>query len=235
MASGRRCVRVLGDKTRPRFARRVAWRALVPTEMAAKVARAPRSISGSATDSHLVHYPVRGRTAINIVAITARPLGCARLEHAGARRPRCWRSYPAGAWSRHARDLIGMPDHWLKWALHERAPLSRWGDDPITLLGDAAHPMLPFLAQGAAMAIEDAAVLAPRLAAHPDDLVPAPCARYEARRRSRTTRVQRAARANGRVYHIAGRTRAVRNFVMRMLGGERLLQRYDWIYNWRAT
>ena len=126
-----------------------------------------------------------------------------------------------------------MPDHWLKWALHERAPLSRWGDGPVTLLGDAAHPVLPFLAQGAALAIEDAAVLAAEITAHPDDVVQGLRA-YELRRRGRTTRVQRTARQTGRIYH-RGVDAFLRDIGMRMLGGERLLQRYDWIYNWRAT
>jgi salicylate hydroxylase len=101
------------------------------------------------------------------------------------------------------------------------------------LLGDAAHPVLPFLAQGAALAIEDAAVLAAEITAHPDDLVQGLRA-YEARRRGRATRVQRAAQQTGRIYH-RGADAFLRDTAMRMLGGERLLQRYDWIYNWRVT
>ena len=223
---------LLGDKTRPRFAGRVAWRALVPTAMAPKSAREPTVNLWLGRRSHLVHYPVAGGAQVNIVAITegrwdapgwsTRSTPAEVLAH-----------YPLGAWSRHARDLIGMPDHWLKWALHERAPLSRWGDGPVTLLGDAAHPVLPFLAQGGALAIEDAAVLAAELTAHPDDMAQALRA-YESRRRGRTTRVQHTARQTGRIYH-RGVDAFLRDTAMRMLGGERLLQRYDWIYEWRAT
>jgi salicylate hydroxylase len=223
---------VLGDKTGPRFAGRVAWRALVPTEMAARSAREPMVNLWLGQRSHLVHYPVAGGTKINVVAIAEdrwdAPGWSTRSTPAEVL-ARC----PLGAWSRHARDLIGMPDHWLKWALHERAPLSRWGDGPVTLLGDAAHPVLPFLAQGAALAIEDAAVLAAEITAHPDDLAQALRA-YESRRRARVTRVQHTARQTGRIYH-RGVDAVLRDTVMRMLGGEHLLQRYDWIYNWRVN
>jgi salicylate hydroxylase len=103
----------------------------------------------------------------------------------------------------------------------------------VTLLGDAAHPMLPFLAQGAAMAIEDAAVLARELSVSPDDGVAA-LRRYEAARRPRTTRVQQAARHNDFHYHLRQPAAFVRNAALRTLGGRRLLARYDWIYRWRV-
>ena len=221
----------LGDKRPPRFAGRVAWRALVPTEMAAKSAREPMVNLWLGRRSHLVHYPVAGGRQINVVAIAED-----RWDAPG------WSShstpaevlarYPLGAWSRHARDLLGIPAHWLKWALHDRLPLSHWGEGPISLLGDAAHPTLPFLAQGAAMAIEDAAVLTAEITANPDDPVQALRA-YESRRRARTTRVQRTARQTGRIYH-RGPDAFIRDLAMRVIGGERLMQRYAWIYNWQV-
>ncbi len=223
---------LLGDKSPPRFTGRIAWRALVPTEMAAKSTREPVVNLWLGRRSHLVHYPVAGGRQINIVAITED-----RWDTPGwsthSTPAEVLARYPLGAWSRHARDLIGIPDHWLKWALHDRPSLSRWGDGPVTLLGDAAHPTLPFLAQGAAMAIEDAAVLSAEIIAHPNDTVQALRA-YETKRRGRTTRVQRSARQTGSIYH-RGADAFVRDVAMRMLGGERLLQRYDWIYEWRVT
>jgi salicylate hydroxylase len=93
--------------------------------------------------------------------------------------------------------------------------------------------MLPFLAQGAAMAIEDAAVLANFAAATPDDLAAA-MRRYETARRPRTSRVQRAARRNDAVYHLGWPAAGVRDLAMRRIGNNRLLARYDWIYDWRA-
>jgi salicylate hydroxylase len=102
----------------------------------------------------------------------------------------------------------------------------------VTLLGDAAHPMLPFIAQGAAMAIEDAAVLAASLAAAPNELAAA-MRRYEAARGPRNARVQRIARRNGTVYHLAWPASAARNLAMGRMGSERLRAQYDWIYDWR--
>jgi 2-polyprenyl-6-methoxyphenol hydroxylase-like FAD-dependent oxidoreductase len=104
----------------------------------------------------------------------------------------------------------------------------------VTLLGDAAHPMLPYLAQGAAMAIEDAAVLAQRLAATPQDPDGA-MRRYEGQRRARTARVQRAARRTGKVYHMGGAEAFLRTIALVAMGGQRLIRRYDWLYGWKPA
>jgi salicylate hydroxylase len=99
-------------------------------------------------------------------------------------------------------------------------------------MGDAAHPMLPFLAQGAGMAIEDAAVLAREIARVPRDRAAA-LRNYEAARQPRTARVQRAARRNDFRYHLRQPAAYLRDAVLRALGGERLLAQYNWIYRWR--
>jgi salicylate hydroxylase len=214
-----------------KFVHRVAWRAAVPAEAVLPWMREPEIILWLGDKTHLVHYPVRAGQEINIVAIAAgtwnEPGWTAPSEPAEVLE----RFRPA-RWSRHARDLIGIPERWSKWALAERPVARRWGHDQITLLGDAAHPMLPFMAQGAAMAIEDAAVLARHLVGSPDDPASA-MRRYETDRRARTVRVQRAARKNGKLYQYRGPDAAVRNFVMRQIGGARIRKRYDWIYGWR--
>ena len=104
----------------------------------------------------------------------------------------------------------------------------------MTLLGDAAHPMLPFLAQGGAMAIEDAAVLASALVRWPDDAAAA-FAAYEGMRRARTARVARESRRNGFLYHLSGPAVLARNVALKRLSGDRLMRRYDWLYDWRAA
>jgi salicylate hydroxylase len=106
----------------------------------------------------------------------------------------------------------------------------------VTLLGDAAHPMLPFLAQGAAMAIEDAAVLAASIGKRLADSTPAIAVamrNYEAKRRPRTTDIQRGARINGVLYHLGWPAAQLRNRFLAASGGESFLRRYDWIYDWK--
>ena len=138
----------------------------------------------------------------------------------------------AGVWPAPAREILGAPRQWQKWALYDRAPLAHWGKGPVTLLGDAAHPMLPYLAQGAAMAIEDAAVLAQRLSETPDN--PAPAMRlYERQRQGRTARAQRAAQRNGTIYHMGGAAALLRTVALLAMGGGRLIDRYDWLYGWK--
>jgi salicylate hydroxylase len=108
----------------------------------------------------------------------------------------------------------------------------RWTSGSTALLGDAAHAMLPFAAQGAGMAIEDAAVLASCLAQGSEN-IPAALRRYAGLRQPRVNRVLRTARHNGRIYHLGGPLAVARDTVMQALGGRRLLARQDWIYSWR--
>jgi salicylate hydroxylase len=178
----------------------------------------------------VVHYPVRAGAAINIVAACGGRCQCSgwntRVE-----RDEVLERFPSAGWAA-ARQLLAAPNHWQKWPLYYRAPSTSWGQGPVTLLGDAAHPMLPFLAQGAAMAIEDAAVLARELARSPVDCAAA-LRSYESERRPRTARVQRAARRNDFSYHLRQPAAFMRDAIIRALGGERLLAQYDWIYQWR--
>jgi salicylate hydroxylase len=138
--------------------------------------------------------------------------------------------FSAEHWHASARDLLTASESWQKWALFDCPPLASWGKGPVTLLGDAAHPMLPYLAQGAAMAIEDAAVLSACLDRNPD--VPAALRTYEASRLPRTARVQRDAGRNAAVYHMGGAAAVLRSLALMAMGGDRLISRYDWLYGW---
>ncbi len=221
----------LGHRKPPQAAGRTAWRALVPAEAVPDEFREPVVHLWVGRDGHLVHYPVRAGRAINIVAIST---DAWKGEGWSTRsdREELLARFPAEDWAEPARTLLATPERWLKWALYDHPPLRRWGRGPVTLLGDAAHPTLPFLAQGAAMAIEDAAVLADSFARVPG--AAAAMRHYEGQRQPRTARIQQAARANGRVYHLSGPAGVVRDFAMNvMLGSELVLSRYDWIYDWR--
>ena len=132
--------------------------------------------------------------------------------------------------------LIGAVDDWRKWALFTLAEGARWHEGSVALLGDAVHGMLPFAAQGAGMAIEDAAVLAKVLGEtplEPGAQVTVALQRYERARRGRVARVQQLARRQGRIYHMTGAMALARDLAIRAMGPERVLARQAWIYDWR--
>ena len=223
----------LGHRTPPVFGNRTAWRALVPADKVAPDFRTDTVQLWLGRDAHLVHYPVKAGTLINIVAIVDDQWAQPGWGADGAR------DDILGYLSRRhfaepARELIALPERWQKWALYDLPPLRHVSDGPLTLLGDAAHPMLPFMAQGAAMAIEDAAVLATCMAREADN-PSAGMRRYEASRRKRTAKAQGTARRNSKTYHLAGAEALARDLVMRLLGGKMLLRRFDWLYAWRPA
>jgi salicylate hydroxylase len=225
----------LGHQTLPSFARHTAWRALVPAQAVPLELSAPAVNLWLGSKAHLVHYPVKAGRLINVVAIlhdgSDAPDGHAPGWSAPGDGAEILARFPAGDWQAPVRALIGAAEHWQTWALYDSAPLPHWGKGPVTLLGDAAHPMLPYLAQGAAMAIEDAAVLGDCIGRGPDD--PAGAMRiYERTRRARTARTQRAARRNGAVYHMGGAAALLRSLALTAMGGQRLIRRYDWLYGW---
>ena len=220
------------QRQRPaRFSHRTAWRALVPAETVRAEFRAPFVHLWLGLDGHLVHYPVKGGQLVNIVGIVQDDWNETGWSAAGDRAD-VLRHFARWTWAKPARELIATPQRWLKWALYERKTAFRGGDGPITLIGDAAHPMLPFLAQGAGMAIEDAAVLAGCLSHSLDD--PAGGLRaYERARQARTARAQQVSHKQGRIYGLTGPEGLLRNLAMKTMGGDRLRTRYDWIYSWQ--
>ncbi len=132
-------------------------------------------------------------------------------------------------WSAEARELIAAAANWRAWPLYVRPPIGSFSFGRVALVGDAAHPMVPFLAQGAAQAIEDAGALG-RIFSHTRD-VPAGLAAYSRDRVARATRVQVEALQQGRIYHMAGPMALARDTTMRLLGHRRLSARYDWLYS----
>ena len=219
----------LGIRIAPQFCRQTAWRALIPMDAVPVRLREPVATLWLGPLAHVVHYPVRGGAELNVVAIIREDWD--RREWSAPGEPDVLRNRVAH-FAPALRDLINIPERWTKWALHDHPPLPQWGTGPVTLLGDAAHAMRPFLAQGAGMAIEDAAVLARSLKAGIDD-IPAALRVYEGARRDRTGQVQKEAMRTGRRYGWRGPLAAARNFALRRLGGEKLLTRYDWIYEWK--
>jgi salicylate hydroxylase len=219
----------MGDRSLPAFAHRTAWRAILPAAQVGEEFRSAVTGLWLGRDAHLVHYPVKAGTMVNIVAIirdTWNEPGWSAPGRFGDLAPRF------AGFAPQARALLALPERWQKWALFDRAPSLPRRVGPVTLIGDAAHPMLPFLAQGGAMGIEDAAVLAQCLARGRDDIARA-MRSYERTRRRRVARVQREARRNAWRYHLAGPLGLARNTVLGRMGGEKLLARYDWLYDWK--
>ena len=216
---------------KPRFAHRTAWRALIPADTVPAEFRTTFVHLWMGPDAHLVHYPVKGGRLINIVAIVNDEWREPGWTAPGSR-DEILRHFARFTWSDKARDLIALPEQWQKWALYERNGPFFGSDDPVTLIGDAAHPMLPFLGQGAGMAIEDAAVVAHMLGKYRDD--PAQALRaYEKARRKRTARAQKASAKQAGIYGKTGPGALLRNLGMKVLGGERLRRRYNWLYTWK--
>jgi salicylate hydroxylase len=215
----------------PTFRHRTAWRTLVRADAVPEEFRQPLVHLWLGLDAHLVHYPVKAGRLINIVGIVHDEWKETGWSAAGDR-AEILRHFARFAWTDVARALIAVPDQWLKWALYDRNEPFRCGTGPVTLIGDAAHPMLPFLAQGAGMAIEDAAVVADMLGKYLDD--PSDALRaYEGARWHRTARAQQMSRRQGRIYGLSGPQALIRNLAMRAMGGEKLLSRYDWLYSWQ--
>jgi salicylate hydroxylase len=225
--------RQLGDPVPPRYTGRSAWRGSIPAREARAEFREPAVYLWIGPDAHLVHYPVKAGHVINIVVITADRGGIVSAERSKPAMPGDLMSCLSdNDWAMPTRTLVRLPAAWQKWPLYDRRPLRRWSRGPVGLLGDAAHPMLPYLAQGAAMAIEDGVVLAECFARQPDDPGRALQA-YCSARRGRTRKLQLLSARNGARYHFGPSRAWLRNAAMQALGGAGLLKHYDWIYRWQ--
>lgn len=214
----------------------LAYRALLPSNAAPKGAARQDVTVWLGPLMHVVCYPVRGGDWLNLVAVV-------HGEMSGADQRQGWvqsadvLTLLAALPGAHSslRDLVQAAPGWTRWVLHDRPPLrsaTPYAQGRIALLGDAAHPMRPYLAQGAAMALEDAAALAQALQATPRD-VPLALQQYAAARWRRNARVQQKSLRNGRIFHAQGPLRLARNLAMR-LGGERLLDT-PWLYGGGPT
>jgi len=208
---------------------RTAWRALIPVDVAADHVTTDAVGLWLGPDAHLVHYPVAQGSAVNVVATIEE-----RWDH------RDWSA--AGdadglirrftAWPAPVKGLIEACYAWRKHPLHVVDPSGPWTHDRLALIGDAAHAMTPFLAQGAALAIEDAAVLGHHLAGAGN--VPAALAAYEAARKPRAIRLSKASETAGGIYSMSGGMALARDAVMALGGANMVMRRNDWIYRWRA-
>lgn len=179
---------------------------------------------------HIVHYPVSAGEKMALVAIFEDG------EIADGWNTACdasWVAARSAGFAPLLRDLLARPGQWRCWSLMELCGRPRFAAGRMALLGDAAHPILPFFAQGGVMALEDAVVVAGCLAADPRRPARA-LARYERLRKSRVQRVARASRMNGRIYHLDGLAAEARDFAFARIPPARFMRRFDWLYGWTA-
>ena len=226
----------LFPQAQPQFSGLIAWRGTLEATQLPREHASRRVQLWMGPNAHLVAYPISGARQINVVVVVPgtwnRPGWSAPGDSAELKTMFASRLWPAAA-----RMLIGAVDEWRKWALFTVPGGGQWTDGAVALLGDAAHAMLPFAAQGAGMAIEDAAVLAKCLGETRSESGPAIAVamqRYARLRRPRVSRVQRAARQSGRIYHLTGPAAYARDLAIRAMGPKRMLARQDWIYDWRV-
>ncbi|MBU1210942.1 MAG: FAD-dependent monooxygenase [Alphaproteobacteria bacterium] len=222
----------------PRYCGKSAARSVIPAAATPK-GIVTRSVGiWLAPQGHVVHYPVRGGAELAVVVIGNHANG--DIDWAREIEPD-WVADAVAECAAPVRNLVAASQTWRRWSLAELSPLPAWVRNRTVLLGDAAHPVLPFLAQGAVLALEDAATLArclsvAQLASNGslgDDASAAALAAYETARRPRSARVQAASRRNGEIYHLSGPMRTARNMTLRMLPPEKLLAGYDWLYGWK--
>jgi 3-hydroxybenzoate 6-monooxygenase len=217
--------RVIGDGP-PRVSGHIAYRAVLRREEVPEDLWRPDVVLWAGPKTHLVHYPLRRGELFNLVAVFHsdryeegwNAVGDVEelMRRFQGQRPEVMR-------------LLDKIETWRMWVLCDREPVKAWSKGRVVLMGDAAHPMLQYLAQGAAMAVEDAVRIADEVERKPDDL-PAAFAAYQQARYLRTGRVQIMARVYGEFYHARGVTAELRDT---MLGARTPEQAYDgmaWLY-----
>ena len=212
----------------------MCWRALIPVTALPENHLEPVMNYWMGRRGHVVAYFVRGGALVNLVAVMETDNWVEESWSVEGQKEDLLSAFPQV--HRDLRILLERVERCFKWGLFDRDPLPHWGRGRVTLLGDAAHPMLPFLSQGAASAIEDGYVLARELAHAPLDPGSA-LAAYEAERRPRTARIQLAARAQGEIFHLhspwARFKRALR--LDRFEKPRADLLSKDWIYSYDPT
>ncbi|MDP3753318.1 MAG: 3-hydroxybenzoate 6-monooxygenase [Polaromonas sp.] len=218
---------IIGDEAR--VSGHVVYRAVVPIEDMPQDLRINAPVVWAGPNCHLVHYPLRGGEQYNLV-VTFHSREKEEWGVTDGSQEEVL-SYFQGIHAR-PRQLLDLPTSWKRWSTADREPVAHWSMGRATLLGDAAHPMMQYLAQGACMAMEDAVTLGEALRASAFDL-PAAFLLYEQARVARAARVVLSVREMGRLYHASGVERLVRNSLWTSRTPERYYDALEWLYGWQ--
>ncbi len=217
----------------PVFSGCLAWRGVIPAERLPERLRRPVGVNWIGPGGHVIHYPLRRNELVNFVGIVERSDWQVESWMTAGTVEEC--AHDFRGWNDDVQTLIRSIPQPFKWALMGREPMAEWSRGRVTLLGDACHPTLPFLAQGAAMAIEDGAMLARCLAddrAHPAEAL----RRYQNARVERTSRIVRGSAENARRFHnpaLASAEGAVA-YVDREWNEARVRERYHWLFDYKV-
>jgi salicylate hydroxylase len=217
--------RIVGDG-KPRVSGHIAYRAVLKREEVPDDLWRPDVVLWAGPRTHFVHYPLRRGELYNLVAVFHSDHYEEGWNAEGSKEV-MWQHF-----KKEVPQVLRMLERietWRMWVLCDREPIKNWSQGRVTLLGDAAHPMLQYLAQGACMATEDAVVLAEKVKASPDD-IPAAFEAYQQERYLRTGRTQVMARIYGEFYHARGVTAELRDIAV---SGRTPAQSYDgiaWLY-----
>ena len=198
--------RIVGDG-KPRVSGHIAYRAVLKHDEVPTDLWRPDVVLWAGPRTHFVHYPLRRGELYNLVAVFHSDR-YVEGWNAEADADELWARFQGQR--PEVLRMLERIETWRMWVLCDREPIKEWNKGHVTLLGDAAHPMLQYLAQGAAMAVEDAVCLAEKVAGRPDDL-PAAFQAYVQQRYLRTARVQIMARVYGDFYHARGPAAELRN------------------------
>jgi salicylate hydroxylase len=224
-------VRATLSADRPRFSGHSIFRGLIPAERVPGLLGEPKVVLWLGPGRHCVCYPVRAGQLVSVGATSPAPDWHEESWTADGKPEDLLAQY--AGWTAEVDGVLSSLRAVSQWALHDRDELERWSGPRLTLVGDAAHPMLPFLAQGANQAIEDAVVIADVLRGMRPDDVPAALARYERIRRQRVREVHRVSRANTEMLHLPdGPAQRERD---RLLGETAALKSQEWLYGYDAA
>lgn len=205
---------------------RTAWRTVISNPKLDDNRALNNTMVWLGSKAHAVTYPMRNKSALNVIAVTQEK---ETQKTQGIKSEELYRKF--SHWDESFSNIFSEKTIWTGWPLFETPMPKKMASGHIALIGDAAHAMLPFAAQGAAQAIEDAYVLASSLSN--EQTIEAALLHFEKVRLPRVREITKTASRNGRIYHLSGIMAASRNLVLSKLSGEKLLQQQDWIYRWK--